>query len=56
LYNMTEAWQPTVPCAALMDADGVSYGSVMAAYRLPKDTEELRTARSAAIATPDSGP
>jgi methenyltetrahydrofolate cyclohydrolase len=38
-------------CAALMDADGESYGSVMAAYRLPKDTEEDRTARSAAIAT-----
>ena len=37
-------------CAALMDADGESYGSVMAAYRLPKDTEEQRGARSAAIA------
>jgi len=36
--------------AALMDADGESYGSVMAAYRLPKDTEEQRGARSAAIA------
>jgi len=37
-------------CAALMDADGDSYGSVMAAYKLPKDTEEDRSARSAAIA------
>jgi methenyltetrahydrofolate cyclohydrolase len=37
-------------CAALMDADGESYGPVMAAYQLPKDTGEQRTARSAAIA------
>jgi len=34
---------------ALMDADGESYGSVLAAYQLPKDTEEERAARSAAI-------
>ena len=37
-------------CVALMAADGEAYGSVMAAYRLPKDTEELRAARSTAIA------
>ena len=36
-------------CSALMDADGESYGSVLAAYQLPKDTEEQRAARSAAI-------
>ncbi len=35
---------------ALMAADGESYGPVLAAYRLPKDTPELRAARSAAIA------
>jgi formiminotetrahydrofolate cyclodeaminase len=37
-------------CVALMAADGESYGCVMAAYRLPKDTEERRAARAAAIA------
>jgi formiminotetrahydrofolate cyclodeaminase len=37
-------------CAELIAADGESYGSVMAAYRLPKDTEDQRSARSAAIA------
>jgi formiminotetrahydrofolate cyclodeaminase/uncharacterized protein (DUF2249 family)/quercetin dioxygenase-like cupin family protein len=36
-------------CTALMDADGESYGSVLAAYRLPKDTDEERAARSAAV-------
>jgi len=36
-------------CAALIAADGESYGAVMAAYKLPKDTGELRAARSAAI-------
>jgi formiminotetrahydrofolate cyclodeaminase/uncharacterized protein (DUF2249 family)/quercetin dioxygenase-like cupin family protein len=35
---------------ALMDADGESYSPVLAAYQLPKDTEEQRAARSAAIA------
>jgi methenyltetrahydrofolate cyclohydrolase len=34
----------------LMDADGESYGSVMAAYQLPKDTAGQRAARSAAVA------
>jgi len=34
---------------ALMDADGEAYGPVLAAYQLPKDTEEQRAARSAAI-------
>ena len=36
-------------CLALIAADGKSYGGVMAAYKLPKDTEEQRSARSAAI-------
>jgi formiminotetrahydrofolate cyclodeaminase len=38
-------------CVALMAADGESYGCVMAAYQLRKDTEEHRAARAAAIAT-----
>lgn len=37
-------------CYTLIAADGESYGPVMAAYRLPKDTGEQRAARSAAIA------
>lgn len=37
-------------CVALMAADGESYGGVMAAYQLPKHTEEQRAARAAAIA------
>jgi len=37
-------------CVDLMAADGESYGAVMAAYALPKDTEERRALRSAAIA------
>jgi methenyltetrahydrofolate cyclohydrolase len=36
-------------CAALIAADGASYGPVMAAYTLPKDTAEQRAVRSAAI-------
>jgi methenyltetrahydrofolate cyclohydrolase len=47
---IAEADQLRHACVALMAADGEAYGSVIAAYRLPKDTEELRTARSAAIA------
>jgi formiminotetrahydrofolate cyclodeaminase len=47
---IAEADQLRHTCVALMAADGEAYGSVMAAYRLPKDTEELRAARSAAIA------
>jgi len=47
---IAEADQLRDTCAALMAADGEAYGSVMAAYRLPKDTEELRAARSTAIA------
>ena len=39
-------------CVALMAADGESYGGVMAAYRLPKDTQEERVTRAAAIAAP----
>lgn len=38
-------------CTALMAADGESYGYVMAAYQLPKDTAEERAARAAAVAT-----
>lgn len=47
---IAEADQLRDTCVALMAADGEAYGSVMAAYQLPKDTEELRAARSAAIA------
>ena len=47
---IAEADQLRHTCVALMAADGEAYGSVMAAYRLPKDTEELRAARSTAIA------
>jgi methenyltetrahydrofolate cyclohydrolase len=48
---IAEADQLRHACVALMAADGESYGSVIAAYQLPKDTEELRTARSTAIAS-----
>jgi formiminotetrahydrofolate cyclodeaminase len=47
---IAEADQLRHTCVALMAADGESYGRVMAAYQLPKDTEELRAARAAAIA------
>lgn len=47
---IAEADQLRHVCVALMAADGESYRSVMAAYQLPKDTGELRAARSAAIA------
>jgi len=47
---VTEADRLREACAELIAADGESYGSVMAAYRLPKDTEDQRAARSAAIA------
>lgn len=47
---IAEADQVRDTCVALMAADGEAYGSVMAAYQLPKDTEELRAARAAAIA------
>lgn len=47
---IAEADQLRHTCVALMAADGESYGCVMAAYQLPKDTEELRAARAAAIA------
>lgn len=36
--------------ADLIAADGVAFGAVAAAYRLPKDTDEQRSDRSAAIA------
>lgn len=36
--------------AALIAVDGEAYGAVAAAYRLPKDTDEQRTERAAAIA------
>lgn len=47
---IAEADQLRRTCAALMAADGESYGYVMAAYKLPKDTAEQRAARAAAIA------
>jgi methenyltetrahydrofolate cyclohydrolase len=37
-------------CTDLMAADAAAFGSVAAAYALPKDSEEHRAARSAAIA------
>lgn len=36
-------------CTALITADGESYGHVMVAYKLPRDTYDQRAARSAAI-------
>jgi formiminotetrahydrofolate cyclodeaminase len=36
---------------ALMDADTAAYTAVMAAYRLPKDTETQRAERAAAVQT-----
>jgi formiminotetrahydrofolate cyclodeaminase len=47
---VTEADRLRQACAELIAADGESYGSVMAAYGLPRDTEDQRAARSAAIA------
>ncbi len=35
--------------AALVDADTAAYGAVMAAYRLPKETDDERSGRTAAI-------
>ena len=46
---VSEADQLRHTCVALMAADGESYGPVMAAYQLPKDTDELRAVRAAAI-------
>lgn len=47
---IAEADQLSYTCTGLIAADGESYGAVMAAYKLPKDTAEQRAARSAAIA------
>jgi formiminotetrahydrofolate cyclodeaminase len=47
---VTEADRLRESCVELIVADGESYGSVMAASRLPKETEDQRAARSAAIA------
>lgn len=47
---IAEADQLRHTCVALMAADGESYTTVIAAYHLPKDTEELRVTRAAAIA------
>jgi formiminotetrahydrofolate cyclodeaminase len=47
---VTEADRLRQACTELIAADGESYGCVMAAYGLPKDTEVQRAARSAAIA------
>jgi formiminotetrahydrofolate cyclodeaminase len=40
-----------VRLAALVDADAEAYGRVSAAYRLPKDTDEQKAGRRAAIRT-----
>jgi formiminotetrahydrofolate cyclodeaminase len=37
-------------CVRLAEADAVAFGAVAAAYRLPRDTAEAASARSAAIA------
>lgn len=47
---LTEAEQLRHACVTLMAADGESYGHVMGAYRLPKDTTEQQATRAAAIA------
>jgi methenyltetrahydrofolate cyclohydrolase len=47
---VTEADRLREASAALIALDGEAFGAVAAAYRLPKDTDEQRTARSAAIA------
>lgn len=47
---ISEAERLRDECTALVAADGAAYGPVMAAYALPRDTEELKAARSAAIA------
>jgi formiminotetrahydrofolate cyclodeaminase len=47
---ITEADRLRESCIALIAADGESYGSVMAAYKLPKDTADEQIARSVAIA------
>jgi formiminotetrahydrofolate cyclodeaminase len=47
---VAEADRLRAVCAALIAADGESYGPVMAAYQLRKDTAEQRAVRSAAIA------
>jgi methenyltetrahydrofolate cyclohydrolase len=45
-----EADQLRAECTDLIAADGAAFGSVTAAYILPKDTAEHQAARSAAIA------
>lgn len=45
---IAEADQLRHTCVALMTADGESYTTVIAAYHLPKDTEEMRVTRAAA--------
>jgi methenyltetrahydrofolate cyclohydrolase len=45
-----EADQLRGECTDLMAADAAAYGSVVAAYALPKDTAEQEAVRSAAIA------
>lgn len=46
---LAEAERLRHACVALIAADGESYGHVMRAYQLPKDTAEQRAARAAAI-------
>jgi methenyltetrahydrofolate cyclohydrolase len=47
---VSEAARLRAASAGLIALDGEAFGAVAAAYRLPKDTEEQRTGRSAAIA------
>jgi len=47
---LSEADQLRAECEALITADAEAFGSVAAAYTLPKDTAEQKAVRSAAIA------
>jgi formiminotetrahydrofolate cyclodeaminase len=50
LSGARDALQPLVSTlAALADADAAAFDQVMAAYRLPKATDDEKTARSAAV-------
>jgi methenyltetrahydrofolate cyclohydrolase len=47
---LTEADRLRAECVALITADAEAFGSVAAAYTLPRDTAEQKAVRSAAIA------
>jgi formiminotetrahydrofolate cyclodeaminase len=49
LAARAEAEKARVTALALADEDAVAFGAVSAAYKLPKDTDEAKAARSAAI-------